>query len=198
MADHLRQRDPRVSFPRWAIILFAVLGTTLVAVLIALVVAWMMRGAGSKQEARAYPPSRTRFQGRTAEAWGDQALDVDAGEVNEAAAALQQLRSEGIPYLLTAIRAHAKAGRDLNIANCVASVDGNLLLNEEDAELFGQFLDAKYAPYDTDLGWNIRAHALLVIKGAGRKARSLLPKVNAVTGNPRINKLATETAAAIR
>jgi hypothetical protein len=119
-----------------------------------------------------YPPPVSKFNGRTAEQWGRQALDLDFQTCQAACVALQELKDEAVPFLLEAMNHHRD--RFGNLSECLGYCAGQVAT--VDLDFVADFLDEKYATKPSQT-YVIQANALWIFKRAGPRAKAFLPKI---------------------
>jgi hypothetical protein len=121
-----------------------------------------------------YPAPTTKYNGRTAGQWGEQAKDANEERCFDAAYVLHLLGAEGVPFLLEAIQAQKNSG---NIGHLLVWLDGRLV-DKDDLWIVAQFLDDSFQHTDNFVdNFNLRGCALGVIKEAGPKASPFIPQL---------------------
>jgi hypothetical protein len=153
-------------------------------------------GNETRSEPASYPPATAKFDGRTAEEWGQIAKDRDWFRAEQGFEALNRLGSQAVPYHLAALEAQANGGDLTALASGLGWLHADLI-HPTDTQRLRPFLDERYSSTDDWQGGGVRMGALATIRRAGSKARPLSPTVRALCSNPKLKKVAEETLAAI-
>jgi hypothetical protein len=143
-----------------------------------------------------YPAPTTKFQGRTATHWGEEALDANEATCFNALQALNALEAEGTPFILTALETHARRGNTTNVSHCL----GWLTARDVDTRDIGRvvaFLDDRYARNDGG-SLPIRPKVVGFLRFAGPRAREHLPALERLRDHPQLGVSVAAAIEAIR
>src|SRR5207249_3946058 len=113
-----------------------------------------------------------RLGGRTAAEYAEKAKDFDYLICADACEALRELKAEGIPFLLEALKHQAARDDERNIIFPIRSLDGRFV-DAADLRLFLPFLSRKYIDPDGEATASDgrRVCALHAFRAAKAKAR---------------------------